>query len=66
MVVGSLMEFALHGTTVAPYVVKVIRRYLEKIDPTLAKARTKMVIQEDSATAVSELIADSAAPPPPR
>lgn len=66
VVVGSLMEFALHGTTVAPYVVKVIRRYLEKIDPTLAKARTKMVIQEDSATAVSELIADSAAPPPPR
>ncbi|MSR01970.1 MAG: penicillin-binding protein 2 [Gemmatimonadetes bacterium] len=66
VVVGSLMEFALHGTAVAPYVVKVIRRYLEKTDPTLAKARTKMVIQEDSATAVSELIADSAAPPPPR
>ncbi len=66
VVVGSIMEFALHGTTVAPYVVKVIRRYLAKSDPTLAKARIKMVIQEDSATAVSELIADSAAAPPPR
>ena len=66
VVVGSIMEFALHGTTVAPYVVKVIRRYLEKTDPTLAKGRLRMVSQEDSATAVSELIADSAAPPPPR
>jgi penicillin-binding protein 2 len=66
VVVGSIMEFALHGTTVAPYVVKVIRRYLEKTDPTLAKARIQMMIQEDSATAVSELIADSVAAPPPR
>ncbi len=65
VVVGSIMEFALHGTTVAPYVVKVIRRYLEKTDPSLANAKLKLLIQEDSATAVSELIADSAATPTP-
>ncbi len=66
IVVGSIMEFALHGTAVAPYVVKVIRRYLEKTDPSLAKARVRAFIQEDSATSVSELTADTVAVTPPR
>lgn len=66
IVVGSIMEFALHGSSVAPFVVKVIRRYLEKTDPSLAKARVKVVIQEDSATAVSELTADTVAGGPVR
>jgi len=66
IVVGSIMEFALHGSSVAPFVVKAIRRYLEKTDPSLAKARIKVVIQEDSATAVSELTADTVAGGPVR
>ena len=66
IVVGSIMEFALHGTAVAPYVVKVIRRYLEKADPSLAKAKVRVMIQEDSATSVSELTSDSAVKAPPR
>jgi penicillin-binding protein 2 len=64
IVVGSIMEFALHGSSVAPFVVKVIRRYLEKTDPALAKARVRVVIQADSATTVSDLPADSVPPRP--
>jgi penicillin-binding protein 2 len=66
IVVGGIMEFAEHGTTVAPYVVRVIRRYLERSDPALAKANIKVVVQEDSATTASELSPDSTAPPPQR
>ncbi len=65
IVVGSIMEFALHGTAVAPFVVKVIRRHLESIDPSLAKATIKVLIQEDSATTASDLPVDSV-PRPPR
>jgi hypothetical protein len=53
------MEFAGHGTTVAPYVVKAIRRFLERTDPSLAKAPVTVVTQEDSATTASELPADT-------
>ena len=28
LVVGGIMEFAEHGTTVAPYVVRTLRRYI--------------------------------------
>ncbi len=59
IVVGSIMEFAGHGTAVAPYVVKAIRRYLETIDPSLAKAKINVVTQEDSATTASELPVDT-------
>jgi len=65
IVVGSIMEFALHGSSVAPFVVKVIRRHLESIDPSLAKATIKVLIQDDSATTASDLPADSV-PRPPR
>jgi penicillin-binding protein 2 len=63
VVVGSIMEFALHGSSVAPFVVKVIRRYLENLDPTLAKAEIKIVIQEDSATTASDLPTDTVISP---
>ncbi len=53
------MEFALHGTAVAPYVVKAIRRYLEEIDPSLAKVKINVVTQDDSATTASEVPADT-------
>jgi penicillin-binding protein 2 len=59
IVVGSIMEFALHGSGVAPFVVRVIRRYLERVDPSLAGAKVRLVIQPDSATADSELAADT-------
>jgi hypothetical protein len=28
LIVGGIMEFAKHGTTVAPYVVQTLRRYI--------------------------------------
>ncbi len=65
IVIGSIMEFAKHGSSVAPYVVRAIRRYLVQADPALAKARVRVLIQEDSATTASELPPDSTPPPPP-
>lgn len=59
IVVGSIMEFALHGSGVAPFVVKVIRRYLQEGDPALAGAEIRVVLQADSATSASDLPADS-------
>ncbi len=59
IVVGAIMEFALHGTVVAPFVVKVIRRYLESLDPSLAKADVRIMLQPDSATTESDLPDDS-------
>ena len=62
IVVGAIMEFARHGSGVAPFVVKVIRRYLEGLDPSLSDAEVRLLIQPDSATTVSELPEDSAGP----
>jgi penicillin-binding protein 2 len=64
IVIGSVMEFALHGSGVAPFVVKVIRRYLEATDPALRNARVRVVMQPDSATTASELPTDSLVRPP--
>lgn len=64
IVVGSIMEFALHGSGVAPFVVKVIRRYLQESDPSLADAEVRVVLQADSATSASELPPDSTGPIP--
>jgi penicillin-binding protein 2 len=60
VVVGAIMEFARHGSGVAPFVVKVVRRFLQQADPSLADADLRVVLQADSATAVSDLPADSA------
>ncbi|MGE0555943.1 MAG: penicillin-binding protein 2 [Gemmatimonadales bacterium] len=62
IVVGSIMEFALHGSSVAPFVVKVIRRYLEGTDPSLKNAEIRVLLQPDSATTASELTTDSTFP----
>jgi len=48
IVVGSIMEFKLHGSTVAPYVVRVMQRYLAQQDSTLKQAKIKMQVLEDS------------------
>lgn len=62
VVVGSIMEFAEHGTTVAPYVVKVIRRYLTSKDSTLLKARIVAPLTDDSVTGTPVTPADSIRP----
>jgi cell division protein FtsI/penicillin-binding protein 2 len=33
IIVGSIMEFAEHGSSVAPYVIKVLRRFVLGPDP---------------------------------
>ena len=59
IVVGSIMEFAGHGTTVAPYVVKAIRHYLERLDPSLKHATVRVTVQGDSVATVDSTPADS-------
>ncbi len=49
IIVGSIMEFKEHGSTVAPYVVRVIRRYLTSQDSTLAKLPVRVRVERDSA-----------------
>jgi penicillin-binding protein 2 len=48
IIVGGIMEFAQHGTVVAPYVVRAIRRYLLGPADT-SKTRIEIVAPEDSA-----------------
>ncbi|MBA3521029.1 MAG: hypothetical protein H0T90_00805, partial [Gemmatimonadales bacterium] len=65
LVVGGIMEFAEHGTTVAPYVVRALRRYLIGPD-TVGTIKVKLLLDEaetprDSAPRPVELDPDSAA-----
>ncbi|HTK42947.1 MAG TPA: penicillin-binding protein 2 [Gemmatimonadales bacterium] len=62
LVVGGIMEFAEHGTVVAPYVVAALRRYVLGPD-TSAKAAVKLrvIVPDDSAPRALELDPDSAA-----
>jgi penicillin-binding protein 2 len=65
LVVGGIMEFAEHGTTVVPYVVKALRRYLLGPD-TAGSINVKVLIDEtrstqDTAPRPMELNPDSAA-----
>ncbi len=48
IIVGSIMEKALHGSSVAPYVVRVIRRYLDR-DGKRSDAPIQIIVPEDSA-----------------
>jgi penicillin-binding protein 2 len=62
IVVGAIMEFAEHGTTVAPYVVRVIRRgVLGPEPPAQVPTRVKIVAPADTAPRTIELDPDSAA-----
>jgi penicillin-binding protein 2 len=63
LVVGGIMEFAEHGTVVAPYVVQALRRYVLGPDTTAAKVPVKLRVlaPEDSAPRTLELDPDSAA-----
>jgi cell division protein FtsI (penicillin-binding protein 3) len=59
IVVGAFFEFGLHGSTVAPYVARVIRRYLEGIDPALRGATIRVEFPADSAPGSLLVIPDS-------
>jgi penicillin-binding protein 2 len=65
LVVGGIMEFAKHGTTVAPYVVRALRRYI--LGPDVAgPIKVKVLLDEtaspqDTAPRPVELDPDSAA-----
>lgn len=48
IIVGSIMEKALHGSSVAPYVVRVIRRYMEGAGKR-SDVPIQLVVPEDSA-----------------
>ncbi|HET7599485.1 MAG TPA: penicillin-binding protein 2 [Gemmatimonadales bacterium] len=62
IVVGGIMEFAEHGTVVAPYVVRAIRRYVLGPDaPGEVPLKVKVVAPEDTAPRTLELDPDSAA-----
>ena len=60
IVVGAIMEFGLHGTTAAPYVARVIERYLLGPDTGRGADRVPLSIPADSAP--RSLPLDSPAP----
>ncbi|MGQ0703475.1 MAG: penicillin-binding protein 2 [Gemmatimonadales bacterium] len=62
VVVGAIMEFKEHGSSVAPYVVQVIRRYLAERDPALARARLRFPVVEDSVPRPTDIGPDTVAP----
>ena len=65
LVVGGIMEFAKHGTTVAPYVVRTLRRYLlgpDAVGPVkLGVLLDESLTSSDTAPRPLELDPDSAA-----
>jgi penicillin-binding protein 2 len=65
LIVGGIMEFAKHGTTVAPYVVQTLRRYILGPVPTapvkLGALQDESVSTQDNAPRPIELNPDSAA-----
>jgi penicillin-binding protein 2 len=67
LIVGGIMEFAEHGTTVAPYVVQTLRRYIlgpEAIGPVkLGVLQDESVSGQDLSPRPPELTPDSAAAP---
>jgi penicillin-binding protein 2 len=50
LIVGGIMEFAKHGTTVAPYVVQTLRRYV--LGPEAAGPLKMGVLLDESTTAI--------------
>ncbi len=65
LIVGGIMEFAKHGTTVAPYVIRALRRYILGPD-TAGAIKIKVLLDEtvsiqDTAPRPVELDPDSAA-----
>jgi penicillin-binding protein 2 len=65
IVVGAFFEFGLHGSSVAPYVARVIRRYLESVDPTLRGATIRVEFPADTAPRSLPVVPDTGRMPPP-
>jgi penicillin-binding protein 2 len=65
LIVGGIMEFAEHGTTVAPYVVRTLRRYI--LGPEAVGPIKLGVLQDESASPpeapVVDVVLDSAPAP---
>jgi cell division protein FtsI/penicillin-binding protein 2 len=62
LIVGGIMEFAEHGTTVAPYVVRVLHRYLlgpDTVGTVKVKLLDETTITQDTAPRPVELDPDS-------
>ena len=62
IVVGAFFEFGLHGSSVAPYVARVIRRYLEGIDPSLRGVPVRIDFPADTAPRPVPIPPDSVPP----
>ena len=62
IVVGSIMEFKLHGSSVAPYVAQVMRRYLTDRNPELARARMRFPVVDDTVAIPADIPADTIRP----
>lgn len=73
IIVGSIMEFAEHGSTVAPYVAKVLQRYV--LGPVASDVPLTVTLPADSAPRAVQIlpdsirqvdpVADDTTPPPP-
>lgn len=64
IVVGAFFEFGLHGSSVAPYVARIIRRHLESIDPAYRGASVEFVAVPDTAPRPFDVQPDSVPPRP--
>ncbi|HUL70498.1 MAG TPA: penicillin-binding protein 2 [Gemmatimonadales bacterium] len=62
IIIGGIMEFAKHGTFVAPYVVRAIRRYVLGPVGDLKNSQIKVLGPEDSVTSSSEVIEEPEVP----
>jgi penicillin-binding protein 2 len=61
IIIGGVMEFAVHGTVVAPYVVRAIRRYL--LGPAdSGKTSIKLLVPDDVPASAGETAPDSTVP----
>jgi penicillin-binding protein 2 len=65
IVVGAFFEFGLHGSSVAPYVARVIRRYLESVDPSLRGATIRVEFPADTAPRSLPVVPDTGRLPQP-
>jgi penicillin-binding protein 2 len=73
IIVGSIMEFAEHGSNVAPYVIRVLHRYV--VGPGVPESPRSVSLPADSAPRAVQIIpdstrqvdptADDSTPPPP-
>ena len=78
LIVGGIMEFAEHGTTVAPYVVQTLRRYIlgpdvsgpvkigVLIDESTARDQSAPAAEADPDSAAAPVSADTVPAPDPR